>query len=132
MSIEKRDVVKQTLALKSEVQAILADANEGRKALHRVSLSSALKVLARSLESSRGEDFEVRSFNALRDVEQFVLLYQENKVVGNVLAHADLLPVAHPSSVRVSGLSASALVHARLRWFVEEDDELLGLVAPAL
>lgn len=130
MSVNKNNTVEQIIQLKNTIIQILNTANEGAVPLRQVSLSSALTVVARSLATSTDVPYAVAEYRALRELDNFISLAQEN-VVSGTLANTDLLPLAHPASTARHAMTAGALAHARLRWFAGDNEELIALTASA-
>lgn len=131
----KRYGLDESLAieLRIAVAKFLVAENIGIANIRKVSKGTAFQVVERSLASTQGLPDEVREFRALKELSEFSALARSNKVVGAYAKHTDLLPIAHPASTRRHSLTASALVHARLRWLYSENppSDLLTIVASA-
>jgi hypothetical protein len=112
--------MNQVQLIQAQVFAAIEEANAGVPSEHRVTPGSALTAVKRSLNATRHLPFEVREFQAMRELSAFINLAQKNAFSDTFANHTDLLPVAHPASTRVHGLTASALVEARMRWILSD------------
>ena len=120
MSNNKDSVMHQVQLIQAQVFAAIEEANAGVPSERRVTPGSALTAVKRSLNATRHLPFEVREFQAMRELSSFINLVQKNTFSDTFTNHTDLLPIAHPASTRVHGLTASALVEARLRWVLSD------------
>jgi len=110
----------QVQLIQAQVFAAIEEANAGVPSERRVTPGSALTAVKRSLNATRHLPFEVREFQAMRELSSFINLVQKNTFSDTFTNHTDLLPIAHPASTRIHGLTASALVEARLRWVLSD------------
>ena len=120
MSNNKDSVLHQVRLIQAQVFAAIEEANAGVPTERRVTPGSALTAVKRSLSATRNLPFEVREFQAMRELSAFINLVQKNTFSDTFANHTDLLPISHPASTRVHGLTASALVEARLRWILSD------------
>lgn len=120
MSNNKDSVLHQVRLIQAQVFAAIEEANAGVPTERRVTPGSALTAVKRSLSATRHLPFEVREFQAMRELSAFINLAQKNAFSDTFANHTDLLPVAHPASTRVHGLTASALVEAHMRWILSD------------
>lgn len=117
----KNSVELQVALIRAQVFATLEEANSLVPVERRVPKKSALKVVKRSLESTRGLAFEVREFTALRDLDSFLSLAHYNKSKSVFSKNTDLLPVSHPASTARHSMTASGLMHARAQWLLADE-----------
>lgn len=134
----KVKVVDQASALHESVLALLAAENQTVPADRRVTRKAALTVVRRSLNRTRGLQFSVREYQALRDLGQFISLSRSTDPKLLALAsnelNRDLLPIAHPFSTRSHAMTASALRRSRAHWLSTDpllEEELRPVVASA-
>jgi len=131
----RRTPVQQAFELKSEALSFIEQINEGESPLRQVTHASAVEVLRRSLNETRGFAFSVRKRTALNDLSDFAASVQGNLALSAYNKNADLFPVSHPFSERNSSLSDSALAHAQLQWVLSDlsvQGEIRPLLASAL
>jgi len=126
---------EQARLIRREVIELVDKANEFSTGSRRVNRKAAYKVISRSLSQSRGLPFSIRKHKAITDLSTYIALAKYNKVVGLLADHTDLLPISHPRSTKINALSASALVQAKIRWYLDDprikDDTVKSLVASA-
>lgn len=130
-----RTPVEQAFELKSEALAFIERINEGESPLRQVTHASAVEVMRRSLNKTRGFSFSVRKRTALNDLSDFAASVQGNLSLSAYNKNADLFPVSHPFSERNSSLSDSALAHAQLQWVLSDrsvQSNIRPLLASAL
>jgi hypothetical protein len=129
-------IEEQNENILKDVLSAVRDANTEFSGTRVITASAAKKIASRSLEVNAGESYSVRRHRALAEVSSFTTLLQRNRVVGNALAHADLLPIAHPRSTRDHELTGAELSVFRARWVTDDphftDDAVRSLVASAL
>jgi len=127
---------EQARLIRREVIELVDKANEFSTGSRRVNRKAAYKVISRSLSQSRGLPFSIRKHKAITDLSTYIALAKYNKVVGLLADHTDLLPISHPRSTKINALSASALVQAKIRWYLDDprikDDTVKSLVASAM
>lgn len=117
-----------------EVFRMVKKANRGLEPERQVSFAIALEVANRALKKNRNPYSAARAFAALRAVSSFISMATSGTETIGAAENFDLLPVGHPLSTRQHGMTASALQHARARWFAADPavDELVRpLVAAA-
>lgn len=120
--------------LQNEVLRLVNKANRGVQPERRVTYAAAIEVANRAIKRNGNVFSSARAFGALRAVNAFIEFATRGKDVVDAYKYADLLPVGHPSSTRSHSMTASALRHARARWYAADplvDDELRPLVASA-
>jgi DNA polymerase III epsilon subunit-like protein len=120
--------------LQAEVLRLVNKANRGVSPERRVTYAAAIEVANRAIKRNGNVFSSARAFGALRAVSAFIEFATRGKDVVDAYKHADLLPVGHPSSTRSHSMTASALRHARARWYAADplvDDELRPVVAAA-
>ena len=123
-----------SLALRSEIVALLDRSNLYLQPERRVSVAAAVEVANRDLRKTRGGEPDARSFSALRAVSQFIALSAKNKTSTASLQNADLLPVGHPMSKKKHAMTASALRFEQARWIAADEfisDDVRPLIAAA-
>jgi antirestriction protein ArdC/DNA polymerase III epsilon subunit-like protein len=127
---------EQARFIRQEANALLEKANEFSTTSRRVNRRSAYKVLARSLQKTRGLPFSIRKHQALTELSNYISLAKYNKIVGLEAFNTDLLPVSHPRSTRMNTMTASALAEAQMRWVLDDprikDETVKGLLASAM
>jgi len=77
-------------------------------------------VAERSLTASVGLPQDVRHFNAIRDVNNFLSLASVGIPSNGKADNTDLLPISNPSSTAPTALSASALREVRALWIASD------------
>lgn len=127
---------EQAHLIRQEAKVLLEQANEFSTTSRRVNRRSAYKVLARSLEKTRGLPFSIRKHQALTELSNYISLAKYNKVVGLEAFNTDLLPVSHPRSTRMNSMTASAIAEAQMRWILDDprikDESVKSLLASAM
>ncbi len=127
---------EQARVIRREVIELVDKANEFSVGSRRINRRAAYKVISRSLSQSRDLPFSIRKHKAITDLSNYISLAKYNKVIGLTADHTDLLPISHPRSTQINALSASALVQAKIRWYVDDprikDDTVKSLVASAM
>ena len=127
---------EQARFIRQEANALLEKANEFSTTSRRVNRRSAYKVLARSLQKTRGLPFSIRKHQALTELSNYISLAKYNKIVGLEAFNTDLLPVSHPRSTRINTMTASALAKAQMRWVLDDprikDESVKSLLASAM
>jgi antirestriction protein ArdC/DNA polymerase III epsilon subunit-like protein/superfamily I DNA/RNA helicase len=127
---------EQARFIRQEANVLLEKANEFSTTSRRVNRRSAYKVLARSLQKTRGLPFSIRKHQALTELSNYISLAKYNKIVGLEAFNTDLLPVSHPRSTRFNTMTASALAEAQMRWVLDDprikDETVKGLLASAM
>lgn len=127
---------EQARFIRQEANVLLEKANEFSTTSRRVNRRSAYKVLARSLQKTRGLPFSIRKHQALTELSNYISLAKYNKIVGLEAFNTDLLPVSHPRSTRFNTMTASALAEAHMRWVLDDprikDETVKGLLASAM
>jgi DNA primase catalytic core len=78
------------------------------------------QVANRALETYASLDDDVRYFNALREVTNFITFATEGAISETIVKHADLLPIAHPASEAETVLTASAVRVLRGQWIAAD------------
>jgi DNA polymerase III epsilon subunit-like protein/8-oxo-dGTP pyrophosphatase MutT (NUDIX family) len=127
-------VKHQVALLRVQARSIIDEANASMPAERQVHLKSALAVVKRSLNTTRSLAFEVREFQALRELSSFITLAQKNKSLNAQPKNTDLLPVGHPASTASHAMTASALRDAQIQWILSDNrisDEAKPLLASA-
>ena len=130
----KNSVKNQVALLRVQVRSIIDEANASMPAERQVHLKSALAVIKRSLDTTRSLAFEVREFQALRELSSFITLAQKNKSLNAQPKNTDLLPVGHPASTASHAMTASALRNAQIQWLLSDvriSDDAKPLLASA-
>ena len=127
---------EQARFIRQEANVLLEKANEFSTTSRRVNRRSAYKVLARSLEKTRGLPFSIRKHQALTELSNYISLAKYNKIVGLEAFNTDLLPTSHPRSTRMNSMTASALAEAQMRWVLDDprikDETVKSLLASAM
>ncbi len=127
---------EQARLIRQEANILLEKANEFSTTSRRVNRRSAYKVLARSLQKTRGLPFSIRKHQALTELSNYVSLAKYNKIVGLEAFNTDLLPVSHPRSTRMHSMTASAVAEAQMRWVLDDprikDETVKSLLASAM
>ncbi len=73
---------EQARLIRQEANVLIDKANEFSTTSRRVNRRSAYKVLARSLEKTRGLPFSIRKHQAIAELSNYIALAKYNKVVG--------------------------------------------------
>jgi len=127
---------EQARFIRQEANVLLEKANEFSTTSRRVNRRSAYKVLARSLQKTRGLPFSIRKHQALTELSNYISLAKYNKVIGLEAFNTDLLPTSHPRSTRMNSMSASAIAEAQMRWILDDprikDETVKSLLASAM
>ena len=127
---------EQARLIRQEANLLIEKANEFSTTSRRVNRRSAYKVLARSLQKTRGLPFSIRKHQALAELSNYVSLAKYNKVVGLEAFNTDLLPVSHPRSTRMHSMTSSALAESQMRWVLDDprikDESVKSLLASAM
>jgi antirestriction protein ArdC/DNA polymerase III epsilon subunit-like protein len=127
---------EQARFIRQEANLLIEKANEFSTTSRRVNRRSAYKVLARSLQKTRGLPFSIRKHQALTELSNYISLAKYNKVVGLEAFNTDLLPTSHPRSTRMNSMTASALAEAQMRWVLDDprikDETVKSLLASAM
>jgi len=127
---------QQARIIRDEAVAMLETANEFSSTSRRVGKRSAFKVIARSLESTRGLPFSIRKHKAITELSNYISLAKHNKINGLVAFNTDLLPISHPKSTRPSSMTASAILESQMLWVTDDpritDPEAKALIASAM
>ena len=127
---------EQARLIRQEANLLIEKANEFSTTSRRVNRRSAYKVLARSLQKTRGLPFSIRKHQALTELSNYVSLAKYNKIVGLEAFNTDLLPVSHPRSTRMHSMTSSALAESQMRWVLDDprikDEAVKSLLASAM
>jgi antirestriction protein ArdC/DNA polymerase III epsilon subunit-like protein len=127
---------EQARFIRQEANLLIEKANEFSTTSRRVNRRSAYKVLARSLQKTRGLPFSIRKHQALTELSNYVSLAKYNKIVGLEAFNTDLLPVSHPRSTRMHSMTSSALAESQMRWVLDDprikDESVKSLLASAM
>ena len=127
---------EQARFIRQEANLLIEKANEFSTTSRRVNRRSAYKVLARSLEKTRGLPFSIRKHQAITELSNYISLAKYNKIIGLEAFNTDLLPTSHPRSTRMNSMTASALAEAQMRWVLDDprikDETVKGLLASAM
>jgi antirestriction protein ArdC/superfamily I DNA/RNA helicase/DNA polymerase III epsilon subunit-like protein len=127
---------EQARFIRQEANLLIEKANEFSTTSRRVNRRSAYKVLARSLQKTRGLPFSIRKHQALTELSNYVSLAKYNKIVGLEAFNTDLLPVSHPRSTRMHSMTSSALAESQMRWVLDDprikDEAVKSLLASAM
>ena len=127
---------EQARLIRQEANLLIENSNQFSTTSRRVNRRSAYKVLARSLQKTRGLPFSIRKHQALTELSNYISLAKYNKIVGLEAFNTDLLPVSHPRSTRINTMTASALAKAQMRWVLDDprikDESVKSLLASAM
>lgn len=120
----------------NDVLSAASESNTNFSGTRTVTPKAARAIALRSLEKNSDESYSVRRHRALAELSSYTAMLQRDRIVGNALNHADLLPIAHPRSTRDHELSGAELFEHRSRWVLDDpkitDTTVRTLLASAL
>ena len=112
--------IEQASRLRDTALSIVESANANASISRRITKKAAFTVVLRSLEKTRSLPFSLREHMAMRELSRYISLAQNDKTESLTLSHTDLLPISHPRSTREHSMTASALRHAKSRWYSDD------------
>jgi DNA primase catalytic core len=119
--------------LKHAIVDILESKRAESAAIRMVEDDALFQVAERSLVQYKDYDDDVRFFNALREVTNFLTLATEGVTASGALKHTDLLPVNHPESTTLTDKDFFTLRTMRAEWIAAdariESEEARAIIA---
>ena len=124
------DEFDSNFEIEGGIRHAIVDIIESRRAEvpaeRMVEEDSLFQVAERALESNAHLDADVRYFNVLREVTNFITFASEGAISENITKHTDLLPISHPASTAETSLTASALRILRAQWYASDPRIISG------